>query len=64
MMETEKLIRRIEEMKLYTYTDFSISEGLDDPSVIAQYAQRMLGMQFAYDNVIRILREAQGCDCE
>ena len=64
MMETEKIISRIEEMKLCSYEDFGITEGLADPSVLAQHSQRMLGMQFAYDNVIRLLRKDQGCDDE
>ena len=64
MMEIEKIIRRIEEMKRYACEEFGLFEGLADPSVLAQHSQRMLGVQLAYDNVIHLLREYQGCDDE
>ena len=64
MVEIEYLIREIEKYKRIGYECFHANEGLDDPSVLAQLAQRLLGEQAGYDQIIHMLRNLQGCDTE
>ena len=60
----EKLIHEIEGMKRVTYEYFNMSEGLENPDVLAQVTSKAFGVQAAYDCVIKHLRELQGCDPE
>ena len=64
MVEIEWLIHRIEENKFNVHDRLSFFEGLDDPNVLAQHTQYILGAQDAYDLVIRMLRKLQGYDLE
>lgn len=63
-IEIEYLIRKIEEMKCFDYECYTMNEGLDDPAVLAQATNRLLGFQSAYDNIIHWLRKQQGRDDE
>ena len=64
MVEIEYLIREIEKRKRSGYEYFYMADGLDDPSVLAQLTQRLVGEQAGYDQIIYMLRNLQGSDAE
>ena len=53
-IDAEELIERIEEAKLCAYKN--IPETTDNPELHIQWTNRLLGMQTAYDVVIREIR--------
>ena len=56
----ESLIQEIEECKSIAYEAIAYAEGMENPDVLAQHTNRLLGMQTAYDVVIKHLRKRQG----
>lgn len=61
-VDIEYLIRRIENLKPHGREWVGFFEGLNDPHVLAQHTQYMLGSNDAFDAVIRILRDLQRGD--
>lgn len=62
IIEVNALIREIEKMKSPHYEVFNMTEGKENPDVLAQESSRLVGALSAYDTVIAFLREKQGCD--
>ena len=63
-IECEALIHDIEKIKFEYYEYYHMTCGDDDPSVLAQMSQRLLGQQMACDAIIRMLKGNQGSDGE
>ena len=62
-IECEALILDIEKIKFEYYEYYHMVCGDDDdPSVLTQMSQRLLGQQMACDSIIRMLKETPGSD--
>ena len=58
-IEPESLIEWVEQCKTDVYEEMGYIEGQDNPEVLAQVTNRILGMQRAFDIVIKHIREMQ-----
>lgn len=63
-IDSEELILRIEECKQKCYERLGYDSSYENPEISLRHMNNVVGQQFAYDNVIRHIRELQGSDAE
>ena len=62
--DCEQLILWIEGCKQKNYEFLGCIAETENPEVVVRHLKEIIGRQFAYDNVIRHIRELQGSEAE